>query len=86
MIESYRSPVLVVDETQGDLFVGIYGIKHCEQRCGGGCKYCGDTGWVDRRGAPFYGENLEALERWLPLREHHLAMEQAARMRREARK
>lgn len=85
VIESHNSPVLVVDETQGDLFVGIYGIKDCEQRCGGGCKFCDATGLVDRRGSPLYGENLEALKRWLPLRDHHRAMEQAQRMQIAAR-
>jgi hypothetical protein len=43
VIESYGSPVLVVDETQGDLFVGIYGIKSCHQ-----CSGSGTTGYPER--------------------------------------
>lgn len=28
VLESYKAPVLVVDETQGDLFIGIYGAEY----------------------------------------------------------
>lgn len=74
VLESYRSPVLVVDETQGDLFIWIYGTKRCDRCHGTGhvapgadtspCRSCDGLGETDSRGGRFLGEQRAALERW----------------------